>query len=346
MGSTDRLAMVAPPWDEVRAVAAHAFEAGIMAVAPPVSRPETRLFRLAMELAVSGAEPETIMELLDLLLLSSGPAFRRLSANRLAVEAARLVLEGEEPSRLINCILSSDGALPSPDTPSPPLIFEIGAEGPAAQPFAYAPSAPILSDGGLRVRGEIPDGMIIRTAGSLTIEGHVGAAALEAGGDLIVFGSVNGKGRGHLRCGGELRAYALERIDAEVGGTATVESAIFHAIIRAGGDIRCEGGAMVGGSLSADGSISAGQLGARLCGRTDISAGLGGPGERDGPAPAASVRVSGLAYDRVRVRVGAASIELRSAMQGVEFREEGRILRARGLPGNQAGPAFEEGQHV
>lgn len=72
MGSTDRLAMVAPPWDEVRAVAAHAFEAGIMAVAPPVSRPETRLFRLAMELAVSGAEPETIMELLDLLLLSSG----------------------------------------------------------------------------------------------------------------------------------------------------------------------------------------------------------------------------------------------------------------------------------
>jgi hypothetical protein len=276
-----------------------AFEKGLLRIKRPRPTPETRMMALGLELAVMGAEPDTILKLLELLMRSSGEAFRGDLANRLSLEAVRLILDGEEPGRVRTLLREKAGMGKAFDAAPGPI--------------------PILDNGDLIVYGNVGDGMAIKAQGSIRVEGQVGAATLEAGVDIVIVGCVHGRGRGRLSCGGELSAGSLERVEAIAGGKVTVASDVVHAKVECGGDFVGTGGAIVGGSVSAGGAVRAHQLGHYSCGRTAVSA-------------LSCISVSGDVFMGVDIRIADCRFEVKSVMESVEFRAAGHTITVAPLP--------------
>jgi hypothetical protein len=122
-------------------------------------------------------------------------------------------------------------------------------------------------------RGGVLDGFRVRASKDVAIGGLVGSATVEAGGDILIRGGVNGRGKAHLAAGGRLEARYLHGARVEAGGDVTVQVECIDSLVQAGGRVHVQKGGIIGGRAGAAGDLQAGFLGSEMCVDTRIAAG-------------------------------------------------------------------------
>ena len=127
--------------------------------------------------------------------------------------------------------------------------------------------------GEVTIRGNVWDGFHVKSAKNVTIEGGVGMATIEAGGDITIKGGVNGGHKGRLICGGNLHVHYLHMVSVECGGDTQVDIECHDSTVLAAGSVTIIRGGIIGGKVQAGMNVSAGFIGAEMCVPTMVCAG-------------------------------------------------------------------------
>ena len=125
--------------------------------------------------------------------------------------------------------------------------------------------------GDVHIHGDICTGFIVRAMGNITVDGVVGAAEVEAGGDLIMVKGAQGDNRAVLRASHSIFAkylesccvYAMEDLHADciINCNVYCDNLV---------EVRSGRGTIIGGSIRAAHEVSAEVLGARSECHTDV----------------------------------------------------------------------------
>lgn len=125
--------------------------------------------------------------------------------------------------------------------------------------------------GDVHVRGDIRSGFTVRAMGNITVDGVVEACTVEAGGDLLVSGGVQGDNQAVIRAQRSVFAKYLENASVYVRDSLHTDC-IINCNVYCDGSVDVRSGRMtiIGGSVRAAHEVSAGIIGSRMEGRTDI----------------------------------------------------------------------------
>lgn len=128
--------------------------------------------------------------------------------------------------------------------------------------------------GDVHVRGDVRENFSIRATGTVTVDGLVEAANIEAGGDVLVTCGVLGDNRALLKAGGDLRAKYLENCVAYAGKCVHADCIIASQVFSDDGiDATSGRGTVIGGTLIAAHTIKARIIGSESGRETDITLG-------------------------------------------------------------------------
>ena len=164
---------------------------------------------------MNGLDLETTLEILKTLLYSSGPELGERPLDFLEIETIKYIAFGEDPATIrarIQAIVSREQPLKERPVLPPPVAVADGNGPLIFRRDLEQSDGPIETTRDVMIIGDVQDGAVIRTTGSATVKGNVAGAVLEAGGNVSIDGVVHGKGKGRIRCAGDLRARALERV--------------------------------------------------------------------------------------------------------------------------------------
>lgn len=130
--------------------------------------------------------------------------------------------------------------------------------------------------GSIRVHGNVQPGFKLKAEGDIEIHGYVDAALIEAGGNVIIRGGVQGRNKGIIRAGGNLRTPFIQNAMVDVGGSCYVGESIMHSQVSAGVKVVMEGrrAVIVGGIVRAGEEISTRVLGSPMATPTDVEVGV------------------------------------------------------------------------
>ena len=125
--------------------------------------------------------------------------------------------------------------------------------------------------GDVVIHGDICGGFSVRAVGSITVEGVVEACTVEAGGDLILSRGVQGDSQAVVRAQRNMFAKYLENCCVYVKGSLQSDC-IVNCDVYCNNEVSVRSGHMtiIGGTIRAGKKISAGAIGSRNEGRTDI----------------------------------------------------------------------------
>ena len=125
--------------------------------------------------------------------------------------------------------------------------------------------------GDVHIRGDICAGFTVRSMGSITVDGVVEACSVEAGGDLVVARGVQGDGQAVIRAQRDIFAKYLENCTVYVKKTLHTDCVI-NCSVYCDGVVEVRSGRMtiIGGTIRAAREVTAGTIGSRMEGRTDI----------------------------------------------------------------------------
>ena len=106
--------------------------------------------------------------------------------------------------------------------------------------------------GDVLIRGNVVTGMLVRAGGNITVDGHVEAAVLEAGGSVVLKNGMQGGGKGEINAGGDVSGKFFEQATIYAKGNVNA-NALMNCNIISEGRIIVSGrlGVLVGGSASA-----------------------------------------------------------------------------------------------
>ncbi|MGP1440352.1 MAG: FapA family protein [Treponema sp.] len=128
------------------------------------------------------------------------------------------------------------------------------------------------------VNGNVDDGYSIKASGNIEVKGTVGAADLDAEGDIVVGQGIVGKDSGNIRAGKSIWSKFIQNTKkVEAGDMVIVTDGIMNSNVMANRKIICRGkkGNIIGGELSASESVSAKTIGSKSAGNdTVISVGF------------------------------------------------------------------------
>ncbi len=130
-------------------------------------------------------------------------------------------------------------------------------------------------NGDIIIHGAVAAGMRVRALGSLNINGHVEAAELIAGGDIVLKAGMQGAGTGSIYSGGNVEGRFFEQAKISALGSVVANS-MLNCTVDAGDSIRVNGrfGAIIGGTVHALNMISATMYGNMSNVKTDVSVGV------------------------------------------------------------------------
>jgi uncharacterized protein (DUF342 family) len=119
--------------------------------------------------------------------------------------------------------------------------------------------------GSILILGAVQSGYLVQAKGHIEVLGDVGGARLEAGGDILIHGAVNGQGQCLIRAAGQIVATRLSQVLIECGRDIRVREGVYQSHLRAGGSIVIgetpETGLLLGGRLVALRQLRVGQIG-------------------------------------------------------------------------------------
>lgn len=112
--------------------------------------------------------------------------------------------------------------------------------------------------GDILVRGNVSTGMCVNASGHITVDGHVEAANLEAGGNVVLKNGMQGGGRGEIHAGGDVSGKFFEQTTIYARGSVNA-NAIMNSHVISEQKIIISGkmGVLVGGSIAAVEEVSA-----------------------------------------------------------------------------------------
>lgn len=128
----------------------------------------------------------------------------------------------------------------------------------------------------IHVRGNVLSGTVVASAkGSIVVDGYVESCQLYAGKDVVLKNGMQGNGKGKIISGGSVSGKFFEQVTIEAKEDVHA-NAIMNSNITARQDIEVSGkfGIIIGGSLSAERSISATIIGNMSETRTHIKVGV------------------------------------------------------------------------
>jgi len=128
--------------------------------------------------------------------------------------------------------------------------------------------------GSVVVEGDVEAGSRIKARGDIEVKGTVEAAEIEAGGSITIRGGITGGHGQRIRAKGSVHAKFILDGDVEAGGDIIVENDIAQSILRTRGAVIIPRGRLVGGEVTARGSITIGQAGSIALVPTVLRAGF------------------------------------------------------------------------
>ncbi|WP_018132534.1 DUF342 domain-containing protein [Effusibacillus pohliae] len=130
--------------------------------------------------------------------------------------------------------------------------------------------------GSVRVLGNVQPGFKIIAEGDVEIHGYMDAALIEAGGNVTIRGGVQGRNKGVIRAGGNLRTPFIQYALVDIGGSCLVGESIMHSQINAGSKIVMEGrrAVIVGGIVRAGEAVVTRVLGSPMATPTEVEVGV------------------------------------------------------------------------
>lgn len=128
--------------------------------------------------------------------------------------------------------------------------------------------------GDVTVKGNVMTGATIKASGNIYVIGHVEAADLIAGGNVVLQNGMQGGGKGHIVSGGEVSGKFFEQVSIKAGGSVKA-NAIMHCNITSKEEVIVSGkrGVIVGGVINAVSGVSATIIGSMAEVQTDINIG-------------------------------------------------------------------------
>ena len=129
--------------------------------------------------------------------------------------------------------------------------------------------------GDVIIHGNVPTGAVIRATGSITVDGTVEGAILEANKDIIIRGGILGSGRGTVISKGNLFVKFMEYAKVKVHGCVTV-GALINCKVTCYDKVFLKGkhASIVGGVVHAATGIEASNFGNEYGVKTEIYAGV------------------------------------------------------------------------
>ena len=117
-------------------------------------------------------------------------------------------------------------------------------------------------NGSVYVRGMLGDGVVVKAAGDVMVDGFIEAAIIEAGGDIILRKGNNAGGKGYMKAGKDVMGSFFENVNIEAGGDIKANYCL-KSNISADGSVQITGrnGRLAGGSIEAGRGIVTYDLG-------------------------------------------------------------------------------------
>jgi hypothetical protein len=132
--------------------------------------------------------------------------------------------------------------------------------------------------GAVVIHGNVLDDFQVKATKNIVVEGSLGMASLQAGGDIDVKGGVNGGRKARLLAGGSVHVHFLHGAHVEAAKDVSVDVECLDSVVHAGGDVKVVRGGIIGGEVRAKGNIEAAAIGSELCVPTAVAAGHTGGG--------------------------------------------------------------------
>ena len=127
--------------------------------------------------------------------------------------------------------------------------------------------------GSVVITGNVDDGYSVKASGNIEVKGTVGAADLDAEGDIFVGQGIVGKNEGSIRAGKSLWSKFIQSTKkVEAGDMVLVTDGIMNSNVMANRKIICRGkkGNIIGSNLCAFESISAKNIGSKASGNDTV----------------------------------------------------------------------------
>jgi uncharacterized protein len=128
--------------------------------------------------------------------------------------------------------------------------------------------------GSLRIRGNVTGGFTVTATQNIEIDGFVESSLIEAGGNIVVKGGVQGRGAARIKAGGSVTMLFVEHAHVEAGKDIVVTE-VLHSELSAGDTILVNlgKGQVCGGVLRAGSLVEVRLLGSELNVPTKVSVG-------------------------------------------------------------------------
>ncbi|GHU50249.1 hypothetical protein FACS1894200_09610 [Spirochaetia bacterium] len=141
-------------------------------------------------------------------------------------------------------------------------------------PVGYA-TGNIVFPGDLVLDGPVADGFTVYCGGSITARGTFDVSNVVSKKDLIVAGGIKGRGKGHIKSGGNLKAKFIENCRIACKKVLSVDSGILNSHVFSMDTIDLgTWGQLVGGEYSAIHRIRVGCIGRKGGGETVVRCGI------------------------------------------------------------------------
>ncbi len=130
--------------------------------------------------------------------------------------------------------------------------------------------------GNVVVKGDVEEGFQINAGGNVEVRGHVFAAQIESGGEVIIKKGFIGKEKGKIEAKGDIKVKFIENGHVKTEKNIIARDAIMHSNLNAGEDIivKEKKGLLVGGKCQAGHHIEANIIGSAMATKTILEAGV------------------------------------------------------------------------
>lgn len=124
------------------------------------------------------------------------------------------------------------------------------------------------------IRGDVTDGFTVNAEKDVIVTGHVDAATISAGGDIVVKSGITNRCMGFVAAGGGVTASYIINSIVEAEKDIIVEREIMHSFVRSNGSLRCAAGRIIGGDFMARDEILSRQIGSPVEAATVLRVGF------------------------------------------------------------------------
>lgn len=132
----------------------------------------------------------------------------------------------------------------------------------------------IRSHHAVHITGSIRPEFMVSTKGDLLVGGDIQAATVNSHGNIVVKGGILGPGSS-IKVQGDADIHYIERSLLQAGGNITIRTNSYYSTLVAGGTIQGPDKVkLVGGDITAGGSITVGQIGSSAADPLNIAAGV------------------------------------------------------------------------